>query len=57
MIVNREPKYKGYLNIDELNVKTKKGKVKTSTKAKGKCEAKAIIKVIKEVVKKAQPKH
>lgn len=26
MIVNREPKYKGYLNIDELTVKTKKGK-------------------------------
>lgn len=26
MILNREPKYKGYLNIDELTVKTKKGK-------------------------------
>jgi nudix-type nucleoside diphosphatase (YffH/AdpP family) len=26
MIINREPKYKGYLNIDELTVKTKKGK-------------------------------
>lgn len=26
MIVNREPKYKGFINIDELTVRTKKGK-------------------------------
>lgn len=26
MILNREPKYKGFINIDELTIKTKKGK-------------------------------